>query len=110
LELTSSISAQLLSLSDEITDGTVKRLFHRFFTGLSGVHDDIRLSTTGVEVRAYFHDVLLCRAVPYRELFHMQIGESPTWEIRVRNETGFYEAFDRVLIGFLRLHATTLDA
>jgi hypothetical protein len=110
VESASKILPQLLSLSEEITDGPVKKLFQRFFADLTGVHDDIRLGTTAVEVRAYYQDILLCRAVPYRELFHMQIGESPTWEIRVRNETGFFEAFDRVLVRFLSIHATALDS
>ena len=93
-------------LSQEIADRAVKALFERFVAIYSGLHDDIRVQASSVEIRFFFKDEFLCRLAPYRDLFHVQVGESPVWETRVRTEAGFMETLDRSLRCFLKAFAT----
>ena len=93
-------------LSQEIADRAVKALFERFVAIYSGLHDDIRVQASSVEIRFFFKDEFLCRLAPYRDLFHVQVGESPVWETRVRTEAGFMETLDRSLSCFLKAFAT----
>jgi len=93
-------------LSQEIADRVVKALFERFVSIYSGLHDDIRVQASSVEIRFFFRDEFLCRLAPYRDLFHAQVGESPVWETRVRTEVGFMETLDRSLRCFLKAYAT----
>jgi hypothetical protein len=41
--------------------------------------------------------------VPYRELVHIQVGDSPVWEARIRNERDYLEAVDMMLRAFVRM-------
>ena len=91
-------------LAGEIADGQVRRLFARFVETMSGLHEDIRSEGTDVELRFLYHDQLLCRLVPYRELFHVQVGESPAWETRVRTLEAYADTVDRALQRFLSVH------
>jgi hypothetical protein len=85
----------------------VKALFDRFVDTYANLHDDIRVQTTSVEVRFFYKDEFLCRLAPYRELFHVQVGEGPAWETRVRSEASFLDTIDRALQRFLRVYATS---
>ena len=70
------------------------------------LHPDVESRASAVEARFFFNRELLCRVVPYRELFHVQIGEDNAWETRVRNEAGFLDAVDRTVQRFLQVYAT----
>ncbi len=94
-------------LGDEISDSSVRQLFHRFVSQLGGVHHEVRVQATRVEVRFFFGDAFLCRLVPYRELFHVQIGDDPAWEARVRTFDGYAEAIDRAVQRYLEVYAAT---
>lgn len=94
-------------LASEITDKVVKTLFDRFVATYSRVHEEIDVQVTRVEIRFFFKNEFLCRLAPYRELFHVQVGEAPAWETRVRTETGFNETMDRALHRFLAVYATS---
>jgi hypothetical protein len=94
-------------LASEITDKIVRTLFDRFVTTFSSVHEEIRVEATRVEIRFFFKNEFLCRLAPYRELFHVQVGDAPAWETRVRTEAGFNETMDRALHRFLAVYATS---
>jgi len=68
---------------------------------------DIDVRVSAVELRAFYRDELLCRVVPYRELFHVLVGDHPVWETRVRNEETYLETTDRTLQRFLQIHASS---
>jgi hypothetical protein len=71
------------------------------------VHGEIDVQTTRVEIRFFFRSQFLCRVSPYRELFHVQVGDTPAWETRVRSEAGFNETMDRALQRFLHVFAAS---
>jgi hypothetical protein len=92
-------------LADEIEDRPVKVLFERFVETYTNVHDEIRAQETNVEIRFFYKDDFLCRVAPYRELFHVQVGDGPIWETRVRTEASFRDTVDRALQRFLQVYA-----
>ena len=93
-------------LAGEIYDRQVRRLFGQFVETMLGLHEDIRSEGTDVELRILYREELLCRLVPYRELFHVQVGESPAWETRVRTPDAFADTVDRALQRFLNIHVS----
>lgn len=92
-------------LASDIENGAVRALFNRFIQTYSGVHDDIRVQATSVEIRFFYQGHFLCRLSPYRELFHVQVGDNPGWETRVRDEGGLVDAIDRALQRFLQVYS-----
>ena len=82
-------------------------MYRRLVQVLRDLHTDVGVSESGVELRAEFGGRMLCRVVPYRELLHVQVGDSPTWEVRVRDEAGFLDAVDRTLEAFVRIVAAS---
>jgi hypothetical protein len=90
-------------LGDTISDATVRGFYHKLLEIVGTLHDDVTLHHTEVDVRAEYEGCPICRLVPYRELIHLQIGDAPAWEIRIRDEQGFLEAVDRVLEKFVEL-------
>ncbi len=94
-----------LVLVDTIADAGVRELCLRLLKEVSGLHADVVVSADGVDIRAEVRGRSLCRIVPYRELFHVQVGASPMWESRVRDEAGYFEAVDMILRTFLRAMA-----
>lgn len=92
----------LENLGDVISDSAVRTLFHRFAADLSHLHANLDLRVTETELHASFNGRQVCRVVPYRELLHVQAGDRPLWETRVRSESDYWDAFDRVLEGLLR--------
>jgi len=85
-------------------------MYDRLVLFLHGLHTDGRVRESGVELRAELGGRLLCRVVPYRELLHIQVGDAPTWEVRVRDEAGFLDAIDRILAVFVRVLAASPGA
>lgn len=75
----------------------------RLVETVASLHRDVAVSGTGVDVRAEFRGRLLCRLVPYRELLHVQVGDDPTWETRVRTEGDYLEAIDVLVRTFRRM-------
>ena len=104
--MTTFDKARWTPLSEEITDPLVRGLFERFVETVGGFHGDLQLVTSRADLRFLFADVLVCRVAPYRELFHVQIGESPTWETRVRRADDLVETVDRALGRFLAVYAS----
>ena len=84
-----------------IADGAVRALYHRVLALVSGLHADVRVEESDVDVRVSFGGRPLCRVVPYRELVHVQIGNDFTWETRVRSDQGFRILADRLLREFV---------
>lgn len=91
----------MTDLHEETRQGPTRLLQSRFVELARGLHEGITVQPSAVEVRLFLGSDLLCRVVPYRELLHVQIGDSPGWETRVRDEGGFLEAVDRLLHRFL---------
>jgi hypothetical protein len=85
-----------------IADTSVQRLFSQLMTDVRGLHSQIRISESEMDVRVEFNGCFLCRMVPYRELVHIQLGEPVTWEVRVRDATGFLSVTDRIAREFIR--------
>jgi hypothetical protein len=94
-------------LAGSIADNTVRVLFERFVETYAGLHDEIQVHSSSVELRFFFRGAFLCRLAPYRDLFHVQIGEAPAWETRVRSEAGLLETVDVALQHFLRVYAAS---
>ena len=97
-------TSELSRLAKEISDRPVRVLFERFVSTCAGLHEGVRLQATSVELRLFYGDHFLCRLAPYRELFHVQVGDNPGWETRVRSEAGFMDAVDRALQRFLDIY------
>jgi hypothetical protein len=89
-----------------IHERNLSGLYGWFMAQIQGLHEDVIFESTQVEVRAFFRQRLLCRLVPYRELFHVQIGEENPWEIRVRDNTTCIRTLDRVFDAFFELYAS----
>jgi len=70
---------------------------------LENLHGDVVVRKSELDLRAEFAGRTICRVVPYRELLHVQIGDTVVWETRVKTETGFMEAMGRILEAFLKL-------
>lgn len=92
-------------LAGDIADRAVRELFERFVDACSGLNESIESESSSVEVRFFYSGRFLCRVAPYRDLFHVQIGETPSWETRIRSEAGFLDAIDRTLQRFLEAYA-----
>jgi hypothetical protein len=90
------------SLVDGVGDPEVRRLCHGLVGELARLHEAVVVSPGPVDIRAEAWGRQLCRIVPYRELVHVQVGERPTWETRVRDEVSYLEAVDMILSAFLR--------
>lgn len=98
---------ELERLASSIADRAVRALFERFVETYSGLHDEIRVHASSVELRFFYRSEFLCRLAPYRDLFHVQIGEAPAWETRVRSETGMLDTVDVALRHFLGVYAAS---
>ncbi len=90
---------------DVIANRELQELYRRFIDSVRDIHEDVVLDINHMEIWARFGDSVLCRIVPYRELFHVQVGQDNIWEIRVRNRSGCLETLDRVLSRFLEDYA-----
>lgn len=88
-----------------ITNTSVRALFHELLEIVSTLHDGVTIHRSPVDIRAEYAGRTICRVVPYRELIHLQIGDAPVWEVRVRDEAGYLDAVDRILDVFLTVVA-----
>lgn len=102
--------SRALRLGDEIASAPVRQLYKRYVRLVSGMHDEIEARASAVEVRLFFRSELVCRLVPYRELFHVQVGDGQAWETRVRSEESFLDTMDRTLQRFLALRTSSETA
>ena len=92
-------------LGDVIANVTVRGFFFELLGILQDLHEDVVVQHGPVDIRAEYLDKCICRIVPYRELVHLHIGESPVWEVRIRDEAGYLDAVDRILDVYLSLVA-----
>jgi hypothetical protein len=93
-------------LADHIDNPDVRDLFVRLLDGVGGLHRDVAVVASGVDVRMEVRGRTVCRLVPYRELIHVQVEGATSWESRIRDETGYLEVLDRLLTAFLRAFGT----
>lgn len=91
------------NFGDVIANVAVRGFFHELIEIISSLHEDVDVHHSPVDIRAEYAGKCICRIVPYRELVHLHIGESPVWEVRVRDEAGHLEAVDRILDVYLSL-------
>lgn len=96
---------RVVDLGDVIADAAVHKLYHRLIAYVSGLHEDLDMRRSAVEIHAEYHGRPLCRIVPYRELLHIHVGDAPAWEVRVRDDAGFLEAVHRILENFAAMAA-----
>lgn len=90
-------------LADQIRNQEIRALFNDLMEKLPEIHPEVSREVSPVEARFTVRERCLCRVVPYRDLIHVQIGEEPCWEVRVRGEQDYREAFDRILRELLGL-------
>lgn len=102
----SHVPPAVRALADTIADAGARERFVRLVTEVGRLHPGVDVTVTGVDVRAEFNGGTLCRIVPYRELIHVQVGEDPMWETRVRTDAGYLAALDRIVDAFLRAAAS----
>jgi hypothetical protein len=88
-------------LGDVIVNVGVRGFFCELIQILTDLHEEVEIHHGPVDIRAEYAGNCICRIVPYRELIHIQIGESPIWEVRVRNESAYLDAVDRILDVYL---------
>lgn len=92
----------LSSLDNVVANQALARLVPDLRVALARLHSEVRVVETSMELRAEFHGVVICRVVPYRELLHIQVGQDPMWEARVRKANEFPQVMDRIVRAFLR--------
>lgn len=92
-------------LLDKIVDTHIRDLLACYLGWVADLHGEIHFHTSTVDTRVFCGEDLLCRVVPYNELFHVQVGATPVWETRVRNESTCLDTMDRTLQRFLEIHA-----
>lgn len=90
-----------------IADRELRALYDEFLEAVREMHDDVRVETGRMETRVFYREAPLCRVVPYRQLFHVQIGKENVWEARIRDRASFSETLDRVLTKFLESFASS---
>jgi hypothetical protein len=93
------------NLADVVADRAVARVVGDLRVALARLHGDVRVVETEVELRAEFRGVIICRVVPYRELLHVQVGQNPTWETRLRSAGEFPDVMHRIVRAFLHAFA-----
>ena len=91
---------------ETITNLAVRGYFYELLEILTNLGEDVEISASPVDIRVEYSGNTICRLVPYRELIHLHVGHKPVWEVRVRDESGYLEAIDRILDVFLNLVAT----
>lgn len=82
-------------------------LIDELCTLMPRLHSEVRVQETPYELSIQFRDVSLCRVVPYRELLHVQVGQDPVWETRLRSAREWPEVMERIVRAFLRALART---
>jgi hypothetical protein len=88
-----------------VADPALARRLDELRAALARLHREVRVTETSMDLQAEFRGVPLCRVVPYRELLHVHVGESPEWETRVRHASEFPPVMDHVVRAFLRAFA-----
>jgi hypothetical protein len=94
--------AAVHALAERFEVPEVKELFLRLAADLDRLHRDVAVRASDIDVRADVAGRPLCRLVPYRELIHVQVGDGPTWESRVREAGGYYQAVDMIAATLLQ--------
>jgi hypothetical protein len=69
------------------------------------LHSGVRVVESPLDLSAEFRGVTFCRITPYRELIHIQIGQDPMWEARLRTAGELPEVTARVVRAFLDVFA-----
>jgi hypothetical protein len=100
-----SLPTPVQRLSETVGDAAVRERFVQLVGDVMRLHQDVSVTLSGIDVRAEFSGRTLCRIVPYRELIHVQVGEDPVWETRMRSESGYAESVHRIVDEFLRAAA-----
>lgn len=90
---------------DVIAEPKLRALYDRFMTAIRRIHPGIVVRPARMESRIVYRDAVVCRVVPYRELFHVQVGGTPGWETRVRDADDCAETLHRVLNRWLDLYS-----
>jgi hypothetical protein len=99
------MSSSRSSLADAVGNPAVGRLVDVLRTALGRLHGDVHVVESSLELRAEFRGANICRVVPYRDVLHIQVGQDPLWETRLRNTAEFPEVMDRIVRAFLRILA-----
>jgi hypothetical protein len=86
---------------DVLSGVALRGYFHELIDLLSNLNDELEVRRSHVDIRAEYRGQTVCRIVPYRELIHLHIGETPVWEVRIRDEAGYLDAVDRILNVYL---------
>lgn len=94
--------AAVRALAERFEVPEVRGLFLRLADDLNRMHGDVCVTVSDIDLRADAAGRPLCRLVPYRELIHVQVGDGPAWESRVRETGGYYQAVDMIVATLLQ--------
>jgi hypothetical protein len=89
-------------LSERVADRELGRQVDELRVLLPRLHSGVTVCETPYELLVQFREKSLCRVVPYRELLHVQVGQDPVWETRIRSAREWPEVMDRIVRVFLR--------
>lgn len=94
---------QVSNLVEKLSSGYLKSLFSELISHLAALNEMVEVRSCDFEVRIELSNNLICRIVPYRELLHIQVGDRPGWEVRIRDEQGYFEALDMCISQYLKM-------
>lgn len=92
-------------LADVVADRALAHRLDELRAALARLHSEVIVTETSMELQAEFRGVRFCRVVPYRELLHIQVGDNPTWETRVRHAGELPLVIEHIVRAFLRVYA-----
>lgn len=104
------MSSSRSNLVEAVASPALGRLVDDLRVALGNLHGEVRVVESSLELRAEFRGVDICRVVPYRDVLHIQVGQHPLWETRLRRAEEFPQVMDRIVRVFLGLLAHGPDS
>ncbi|HET6348016.1 MAG TPA: hypothetical protein VFH88_02935 [Candidatus Krumholzibacteria bacterium] len=90
---------------DTVARPDVARLADELRDTLARLHSGVRVTESSVDLVAEFRGVTFCRVAPYREVLHVQVGNDPVWESRIRTADELADVTARIVRAFLHVFA-----
>jgi len=84
-----------------VADGEVRELFGRFCRQVPNFCGELTVETTRFEIRYTGEGGFSMTVTPYRDLFVVALGNTPSIQLRVFSRDGFIRALDLALSHFL---------
>ncbi len=84
-----------------VADREARELFGRFCREVTNFSGRFNVETTRFEIRYSGEGGFAVKVTPYRDLFVVALGDSPSIQLRVVDREGFIRALDLALSHFL---------